>query len=62
VRFEDIRGPRYTEIFQIGGSVFDLGGVIYNPVGLNGTNAAAIPGSRSLDHIKVDDLKHLTRA
>jgi hypothetical protein len=28
VRFEDIRGQRHTEIFQIGGNVFDLGGVI----------------------------------
>jgi hypothetical protein len=40
MRFEDIRGNRYTEIFLIGGNVFHLVGGIYNTIGLNSTNGA----------------------
>jgi hypothetical protein len=35
MRFEGIRGQRYTEIFIIGGSVLHLVGGVYNTIGLN---------------------------
>ena len=35
MRFEGIRGQRYTEIFIIGGSPIHLMGGVYNTVGLN---------------------------
>ena len=38
MRFENVRGLRYTEIFLIGGNVLHLVGGIYNTVGLNSPN------------------------
>ena len=38
MRFEGVRGQRYTEIFIIGGNVMHLVGGVYNTIGLNESN------------------------
>ena len=58
MRFEDIRGERYTEIFLIGGNVLHLVGGIYNTLGLNSANGAGDTCPQAvLDHVDVDGLK-----
>jgi hypothetical protein len=58
MRFENVRGQRYTEIFLIGGHVFHVVGGIYNTIGLNATNGAGDTCPQPvLDRVNVDALQ-----
>ena len=57
MRFENIRGQRYTEIFIIGGSPIHLVGGVYNTVGLNDPDGTGDTCPQEiLDDVDVDDL------
>src|SRR6266581_4685727 len=58
MRFEDVRGQRYTEIFLIGGNVMKLVGGIYNTIGLNSRNGSGDTCPQEvLDKVDVDAMK-----
>jgi hypothetical protein len=60
MRFEDVRGQRYTEIFLIGGHAITrhLVGGIYNTIGLNDpTGTGDTSPQPVLDQVDVDELK-----
>ena len=59
MRFENIRGQRYTEIFLIGGHaiIHDINAGIYNTVGLNDPGGTGDTSPRAvLDQVDVDAL------
>ena len=59
MRFEDIRGQRYTEIFLIGGHaiIHDINAGIYNTVGLNDPGGTGDTTPQAvLDQVDVDAL------
>jgi len=57
MRFEGIRGQRYTEIFIIGGSPIHLMGGVYNTVGLNDPDGTGDTCPQEiLDGVDVDAL------
>ena len=59
VRFEKIRGQRYTEIFLIGGHaiIHDINAGIYNTIGLNDPGGTGDTTPQSvLDQVEVDAL------
>jgi hypothetical protein len=60
MRFEDIRGQRYTEIFLIGGHAIthQLVGGVYNTLGMNDPAGTGDTSPRDvLDKVDVDELK-----
>ena len=58
MRFEGIRGQRYTEIFIIGGNVMHLVGGVYNTIGLNESNGTGDSCPQAvLDKVDVEALK-----
>ena len=60
MRFEDVRGQRYTEIFLIGGHAIThhLVGGVYNTIGINDpTGTGDTCPQAVLDKVDVDDLK-----
>src|SRR3990172_3492120 len=60
MRFKNVRGQRYTEIFLIGGHAIThhLVGGVYNPIGLNGPNGAGDSCPQEiLDKVDVDALE-----
>jgi hypothetical protein len=60
MRFEDIRGHRYTEIFLIGGHAIthQLVGGVYNTTGMNDPAGTGDTSPQDvLDKVDVDDLK-----
>ena len=58
MRFEGIRGQRYTEIFIIGGNVMHLVGGVYNTIGLNESNGTGDSCPQTvLDKVDVEALK-----
>ena len=60
MRFENVRGQRYTEIFLIGGHAIthDLVGGVYNTIGLNDTDASGDTCPQEiLDQVDIDELK-----
>ena len=59
MRFESIRGRRYTEIFLIGGHaiIHDINAGIYNTIGLNDPGGTGDSTPQAvLDHVDVDAL------
>ena len=60
IRFEDVRGQRYTEIFLIGGHVITrhLVGGVYNTIGLNDPTGTGDTSPQAvLDKVDVDALE-----
>jgi len=60
MRFENVRGDRYTEIFLIGGNAItqNLQGGVYNTTGLNSpTGAGDSCPAEILDKVDVNALK-----
>ena len=60
MRFENVRGQRYTEIFLIGGHAIThhLVGGVYNTIGLNDPTGTGDTSPQALlDKVDVDDLK-----
>ena len=60
IRFENVRGQRYTEIFLIGGHAIThhLVGGVYNTIGLNDANGTGDTSPQAmLDKVDVDVLK-----
>jgi hypothetical protein len=60
IRFENVRGQRYTEIFLIGGHAIThhLVGGVYNTIGLNDPGGTGDTSPQALlDKIDVDELK-----
>ena len=58
MRFEGVRGQRYTEIFIIGGNVMHLVGGVYNTIGLNESNGTGDSCPQAvLDKVDVEALK-----
>ena len=58
MRFEGVRGQRYTEIFVIGGSVLHLVGGVYNTVGLNDSDGKGDSSPQAvLDKVDVEAVK-----
>ena len=63
MRFEDVRGQRYTEIFLIGGHAIThhLVGGVYNTIGLNDPTGTGDTSPQDvLDKVDIDDLKEST--
>ena len=60
MRFEDVRGQRYTEIFLIGGHAIThhLVGGVYNTIGLNDPTGTGDTSPQDvLDKVDIDALK-----
>jgi len=60
IRFEDVRGQRYTEIFLIGGHAIThhLVGGVYNTIGMNDPDGTGDTCPQDvLDKVGIDDLK-----
>jgi hypothetical protein len=58
MRFEGIRGQRYTEIFIIGGNPLHVVGGVYNTVGLNDPDGTGDTSPQEvLDGVDVEELK-----
>jgi hypothetical protein len=60
MRFENVRGRRYTEIFLIGGHaiIHDLNAGVYNTIGLNDPSGIRDSSPKAvLDQVDVDALK-----